>query len=289
MSLQKRAIYMVIGAFLALGLAFGIYAASAQTGDSTESTTPSTGSDASGSPLTPWFGPGRPERGERRGFEAAGPGAGLDNEALAAALGITVDELQTAHDKARSAGLDQAVADGRLTQEQADAIRSGSLGSGRGHDFMGWAMEGVDAEALLADALGISTDELQAARDKVFSDRLAQMVTDGNLTQEQADLMQAYKSVAGNIDYTALNASVQSFYQAAVDKALAEGVITQTQADQILSDLSSRPVMGPHGFGMPFGPGRGGPGGRHGFGGRGGFFAPAPQMPDTQPSSDPNA
>ena len=85
MSLQKRAIYMVIGAFLALGLAFGIYAASAQTGDSTESTTPSTGSDASGSPLTPWFGPGRPERGERRGFEAAGPGPGLDNEALAAA------------------------------------------------------------------------------------------------------------------------------------------------------------------------------------------------------------
>ena len=51
------------------------------------------------------------------------------SQTLADALGITVDELNAARDAARDAALDQAVAEGLLTQEQADAIRNGE---GRG-------------------------------------------------------------------------------------------------------------------------------------------------------------
>lgn len=278
MSLPKRAIYMALGAVLALGLAFGIYSTYAQSDDSTDSTTPDSGSSV---PLPFLPGGGRVERG---GSGEIVRGLGTDSSALAEALGITADELQTAIEAAQSAALDQAVADGLLTQEQADAIRSN--GFGRGHGF---GIGGADFDALLAEALGISTEDLQAAQQKVYSDRLAQMVTDGVLTQEQADLMQAYKAVEGYVDYAAIQESVQGFYQAAIDKALADGVITQAQADQMSSNLSTLGGFGPHGFGMPFGPGpeRGGRG--HHGGGWGGSFHSAPSTtPDTN-TSDSNA
>lgn len=279
MSLPKRAIYMALGAVLALGLAFGIYNTYAQSDGSTDSTTPNSGSSV---PLPFLPGAGRAQRGD---FDGPERGVAPDSSALADALGITTDELQTAMDTARSAALDQAVADGLLTQEQADAIRANGFGRGPG-----FGIGGADFDALLADALGISVEDLQAAQQKVYSDRLAQMVADGVLTQEQADLMQAYQTVEGYVDYAAIQESVQGFYQAAIDKALADGVITQAQADQMSSNLSNMGGFGPHGFGMPFGPGfehgRGGRG--HHDGGWGGPFQAPSTTPDTN-TSDSNA
>ena len=50
-------------------------------------------------------------------------GVNLDTDKyLADALGITVAELNTAQEKANAAELTQAVADGRMTQEQADLV-----------------------------------------------------------------------------------------------------------------------------------------------------------------------
>ncbi|MCB9446367.1 MAG: hypothetical protein H6669_19225 [Ardenticatenaceae bacterium] len=86
---------------------------------------------------------------------------------------------------------------------------------------------------------------------------MAQMVADGYLTQEQADLMAAREAVESHMDYEGLNAAVQEAYATAVQAALDAGEITQAQADQLLSeavaapsfhfDFGGRPVAGGHG------------------------------------------
>ena len=53
---------------------------------------------------------------------ARGPQGGYSSEDLAEALGITVDELESAIQTARQAALAQAVEDGLITQAQADAL-----------------------------------------------------------------------------------------------------------------------------------------------------------------------
>jgi hypothetical protein len=80
---------------------------------------------------------------------------------LAEALGITVEELQTAHLKAQDAMLDQAVEDGVIEQEQADLIKARRA-------FMQYYADQTEQSA---------EDALNAA------------VEAGAITQEQADLL----------------------------------------------------------------------------------------------------
>lgn len=269
MSLMKRLTYVALGAIASLALIFGIYSASAQTDSDSES-------DSSSDTVVPESGFGL--FGGRGGW--LGKDAG--DSTLADALGITTDELQVAVESAYSAALEQAIAEGLLTEEEAEALQN-SPRFHHGFEFLG---SEIDFDALLAEALGISVEELEAAQETAFAARLAAMVEAGYLTEEQAALMQAYRSVEGYLDYDALNESVQSFYQAAVEQALAEGVITQEQADQMLENLPSFGLrgFGPRGgFGHPFG-GRGG--GHHG--GFRGFFQPStpttPTTPEVAPS-----
>jgi hypothetical protein len=196
------------------------------------------------------------ERGGR-GFE------GVSDEDLAEVLGITVEELQAAREEARAAVLEQAIADGLITQAQADEIGSGE------HTFLlqghlsRWLSEnGIDYQAYLADALGITVEELQAARDQAFTDNINQAVADGTLTQERADLILGRNALAQDSTF---QSAMQSAFEAAVNQAVASGVITQAQADQILVNSSGNWV--------------GGIGG-HGHGHRGGDFEP-PVFPET--------
>ncbi len=257
MKTNKKRKYIIWGAVIVLLMAIGATAAFAQGGF------PGSGSN------TPFQGQ-TPDH-----FNGSRPDKTPDNELLAEALGITVEELQTAFDTAGAAALEQAVADGLITQEQADEIASGS---GRGlHNFMPRAAQenAIDFEALLADALGISVDDLQAARETVAEARLAEMVESGRITQEQADMMRARQAVNEYVDHDAIQAMIQEAYETAVQQALDNGDITQEQADQL---LSGEHTFGPGGFGGQHGHGRPG-----GFGGRGnngpqGQFAP-PQPP----------
>lgn len=250
MLMQKRIAYMMVGGLLALTLAFGGLAAFAQTDDGATETPAGESADAAGdadvaTPVVPngfWGGGhGRP------GFGAKGD----NQEALAAALGITVEELQAAQEAARAAQIEQAVADGLLTQEQADQLAQG----GGGFHLRGGWMAGDQGEALAA-ALGITVEELQAAQAQVRADEVAAMVEAGVITQEQADLMLARQAVQNYVDQDALQTAVQSVYETAVAEALSAGVITQAQADALLSNLSN----GLGGFGGFGGPGFGGPG-----------------------------
>jgi hypothetical protein len=178
-----------------------------------------------------------------RGFE------GVSDEDLADALGITVEDLQAAREEARAAVLEQAVADGLITQAQADALTSGERAfpfPRLGIDFL--SENGIDYQTYLAEALGISVEELQAARSEAFIANINQAVADGTITQERADLILGRYALAQDSTF---QSAMQSAFEAAVNAAVDRGVITQAQADQILSNSSGiwmRGVDGrPHG------------------------------------------
>ena len=240
---------------------------------------------------------------------------------LANALGISVEDLQTAYENARTAAIQQAVDEGLITQEQADNMlvwgglarhRFGFLPFGRGPQ--GVANGKIDEEALLADALGVTTVQLQAARDQANQDALDQAVAEGIITQDQADRMLAQKNLMSYLDRDtllakALGMSVEDLeaayaqgatlsslmadngldaatvranlveaYNGALAQAVADGVITQDQADSMQNRLD---------FGMmPGGSFMHMPGGRGGFGGRGDFRGPRGGTIDNGTGSD---
>jgi hypothetical protein len=183
--------------------------------------------------------------------------------------------------------------------ETDDGLSSRGLGhwGGIGHGF---GRHGNDETWLtyLAEALGITVDELNDAQDEAYAAWLADAVERGQLTQEQADQILAQRAlksyIDGNailaealgmtvdeleaaladqsltdlmvergIDSATLQANAQAAYEAAVQQAVADGVITQAQADEILAG-SNFNLFGRGGFGGRHG-GRGGRGGGWGF------------------------
>jgi len=185
-----------------------------------------------------------------------GPGdfgkMGADGQYLAQALGITQDQLTAAQQKAQTAATDQALAQGLITQAQADALKNGTgLGKGRGGMLGGLLALGngkIDMNALLAQALNITTDQLTAAQSKAQDLALAAEVTAGRLTQEQADLIKAREAFETYL-------AKEGVYAGILNQAVQAGAITQAQADALLKAQQSG------GFGF----------GRHGFGGMEGF------------------
>jgi hypothetical protein len=188
-----------------------------------------------------------------------GPMGRYSNEDLANALGITVDELNTAYQNAYSAALEQAVLQGLITQAQADELTTNGNVFPFGNRWDGWLTQnGIDFDIFLADELGISVNELKAAYQTAYYTNIDQAVTDGNLTQEQADLMKGQYALSKDSTF---QSSMKSAYTDAVNQAVASGVITQAQADQILSKSDNMFIPGMGGLG-----GRGGPHGRGGNG-----------------------
>jgi hypothetical protein len=159
------------------------------------------------------------------------------DEALAAELGITVAELDAAREAARNNVLDQLVADGTLTQAQADAIISGE-----GLRSLGPVLDRDEMEAVVAGVLGLTTEELEAAQ--AAGKRLPEIAEEQGVT-------------VGEIE-----AALQSAFADALAQAVADGTLTQAQADQLLERGLNGGFGGHHGG--PRGP-RGGSGGQ-GFG-----------------------
>lgn len=231
-------------------------------------------------------GPGRP--GPRGGPRGGGPEKGAF---LAESLGITEEELQSAMETAHQAFLDYLVDEGIITEEEAQSGRKPRLSR-------------EDAEALspelrdqfLADALGINVEALEPAKDAAREAGLAQAVADGKLTEEQVQAMAIMERVkdyvsrealaaqalgisveelaeqplpdwleAQGLDRETFQAKLDEAREAAIAQAIADGVITQDEAD-LLDEMKPEGRPG----GRPGGPGRrpGGPGCGGGFGDR---------------------
>lgn len=158
---------------------------------------------------------------------------------LTSILGITRDELKSAVQQAGNETLDEAVANGDLTQTQADRLRErakdkdfglpffGDARPGRrghpgafGHAFT-MAIQGPIADGV-AEALGMSTDELKSA------------LRSGKGMAELA----AEKGVSAE----AIKESVVAHMTASVNSAVENGQLTQAQADRILEGLKQMPA-----------------------------------------------
>jgi polyhydroxyalkanoate synthesis regulator phasin len=137
-------------------------------------------------------------------------------------LGVSEEELQTAFDEVRDETIDEKVAEGLLTEEQAERLREraaeGGLlfprpsGEGRFHPRQGACQRGTglvieaaaqvldmpkeelveelkdgNSLAKVAEAQGMSVEEFEAALLEQVNVQLDEMVADGTITQEQAD------------------------------------------------------------------------------------------------------
>ena len=184
-------------------------------------------------------------------------------------LGVQPSQLSDALKKAYKNRIDAAVAAGRLTKEQGDAIKEqidagvpllvpgafrggsgpmgqGPMGQGRmGAPGFGHEMRGLGAAA---DYLGLTQSELLAKLQSGKS--LADVAKDQG------------KSVDGLIDAMVADAKTH------LDQAVKDGKLTQSQADDILSNVKQHITAlvngtAPPGFGPKFraGPGFMGPGG----------------------------
>lgn len=201
-----------------------------------------------------------------------GPIGGYNSEDLANALGITTDALNTAYQNTYLAALKDAVAKGLITQAQADQLTANGAAFPFGNRWDSWLNQnGIDFNTYLADALGISVDQLKAAYQTAYNTNIDQAVTDGNLTQAQADLFKGRYALYNDSTF---QSSMQSAYSSEVNAAVASGVITQAQADQILSNSNNLFMSGMGGL-----EGRGGP---HGRGG-GDFMPNINNLPVTSP------
>ena len=124
-------------------------------------------------------------------------------ELFASQLGLTVEELEIAHEAAEDAAIAQALADGTITQEQVDlkeakeAFKEVFDKTEAKAEILGLTVEELEAakeadtdkEELLADA-GLTQEEFKAAMEQAKADALAEAVANGDITAEQAELIE---------------------------------------------------------------------------------------------------
>jgi uncharacterized protein YidB (DUF937 family) len=187
------------------------------------------------------------------GSALGGPGvADAANLAAAQDSTDTTDTTDTtAADEAdgRAGWVDEAlsglVEDGTLTQEQADAVEQ-ALEDARPEGF-GHRGGGLHADlSTVAEALGLSEDDLRTALEG--GQTLAEVAEEQGVdTQEVVD-------------------AIVTAQQERLDEAVADGDLTQEQADEIAANAEERVTALVNGEMPAFG-GRGGPGGPGGHGG----------------------
>ena len=227
-----------------------------------------------GFPAQPGFGFGKEFRG-----------GGTTDQDLADALGIPLTQLQAAYQTANTEALKQAVAAGLITQAQADELARRGVDFRRLSRFPGLKGSTIDYNALLAQALGISTDKLQAAYQKAYSTAVDRAVQNGRLTQAQADAAKGRYALSTSSKFID---AMKAAFEAAVKQAVSDGLITQAQADQILQNKQGMGFPGFRGFGGFEGP-RGRLAGRHRGGwGWGKLGYPANPAPPAAPTAAPS-
>lgn len=140
----------------------------------------------------------------KRGFGHGGKfdfRTGFDYDAyLAEELGVTVEDLQNARQAAHEAALEQAVAEGVISEEQADLILAGKA-----------LRQYIDPQEILSEALGIDVADIEAAREAG----------------------EPLRDLFGEMEPAEIKEALQSAFEDAVQQAIDDGVITADQAEQL--------------------------------------------------------
>ena len=160
---------------------------------------------------------------------------------LASALNISTDQLTSAITTARNGTVDQAVADGKLTQQQANNIKSKpATGLGLGFRFGGGPrggfgfFGGTNVMNAVAQALGITTQDLQS---QLQSGKTLATIAQG---KEQA-----------------VKDAIVNTIKPTLDQAVKNGKLTQDRENQIISNIQNGNLQFPGHWGMHRGPGGG--------------------------------
>ena len=171
-------------------------------------------------------------------------GPGGSDEDLAAALGISVEDLTAAVEKAFTSAVDAALEAEYITASQAETLKEGNTNFRSLYRYLGETERAeFDQDVYLAEALGITEEELADAVAAVKQARIDQLVADGVLTQEQADLQAAYQALRGS---TTFAATMKQAMTDAINAEVKAGTLTQAQADLIIANLDAMPM----GFGI---------------------------------------
>ena len=140
---------------------------------------------------------------------------------VAAKLGISEDKLKTAVDEAYSETIDEQVAAGRLTQDQADRLQErgfdlAPMFGPRGGRF---PLGGVHLMESATTVLGISVDDLMT------------QLKDGKSLADVAE--------AQGVSVETLKTGLLAQVKTELDTLVSDGKITQSQADNIYSRTES--------------------------------------------------
>jgi polyhydroxyalkanoate synthesis regulator phasin len=155
---------------------------------------------------------------------------GKFREAIANILGISVDEYDAAVEQAQGQVVDEALAEGWLTEEQADLLKwrmEQAPALGKGRTPMGFGEFGHGMKGGGDNLLSIAADKL----DMELTDLLTELQGGKSIADVAGE-----KGVDTQVIVDAYVAQVKEN----LDEAVAAGRITQTQADYQLQQMEQR-------------------------------------------------
>jgi uncharacterized protein YidB (DUF937 family) len=166
----------------------------------------------------------------RIGGFGSGEGSVDFQSLLADALGITIEELETAQQAAFEASIQVAVEAGDITQDEADQILDGERRPMPGHGPLGPGLrrsgfgQADPYHQFLADELGINLDELQDAMQQAHAAAIEQLTEEGVLTEEQAELASAAQALRAYINPRSIIAEALGISAESLEQAWSDGM-----------------------------------------------------------------
>jgi len=163
--------------------------------------------------------------------------------ALATRLGVTLDKLKEAITGAATDTIDQAVKDGKLTQDRANQMKSDLQNRANQGDLPGFGFFGFRHGRGMG---GFGDGDFGFGRSGFGKgNNLTSFAKALNMTE--ADLMtelQSGKTIAAvaqekNVDLTQVKTSVLADLKTNLDQVVQNGKLTQAQADQVYSQLNT--------------------------------------------------
>ncbi|MCI0393307.1 MAG: hypothetical protein L0332_33590 [Chloroflexi bacterium] len=137
---------------------------------------------------------------------------------IAEAQGVERAEVQATMEAARAEAIQEAAGEGLISDEQAECLLGLEWPQRRDHFGGGLLREIIDPEAMqaaLAEALGLTVEELEAAR--------AEGKTVADIAEEQG------------VEPAEVREAMQAAWAAAVEQAEEDGLITPEQAERLLN------------------------------------------------------
>ena len=185
--------------------------------------------------------------------------AGTRIDQLIDELGLDAETVRQAVQDGIETAVEQAVADGLLTEEDAEVVLNPPAGHGQGNALADPLDEIIDRDEILADVLGITVEELAAAQEEGIriDDLINELGLDADIVRQEID----------------------DAVETAVEQAVTDGQLTEEEAEAILNQAPGQEGR----------PGPGGPGGPSGPGGRDGGEMPVPGDDATATDSETTA